>query len=458
MNKHIIKNHYLLKKFKSNIESFPYLKENDKVLVSVSGGVDSVALLILLNELDLFQLITVHINHKLRQESDFDEQFVKDMARDLNIPFRSKSLDPKSKSRKQSLEEWGRKERYLFLKNTLKKDKGHWIMTAHHANDQAETILMNLSRKSGVAGLRGISKEKDKVLRPLLNFTKTDILNFSKEIGLPFQEDKTNHDNTVPRNFLRNKILDTWENEFPEVIQGISRSSNLFCDWSDGLDYMISKFIISDLKVRDKKIVIPCNLLKTIPSIVKIRLIQIITDSTSIQWSKHHMSMLLQFLDKNKSGDFYILSNGWRLLKDRDSIKVQSPSENVNDKTVILERNTPTNFNSYKYEVNLQNNIKKMNYNKNCEIVDWGKLKNTTLKLRLWKHGDTFQPLGMKGHQKISDFLINEKVDCIDKESQSVLTANGKIVWVCGKRISNWVRITQNTNQIAVLSRNMVHQ
>ena len=144
--------------------------------------------------------------------------------------------------------------------------------------------------------------------------------------------------------------------------------------------------------------------------------------------------------------------------RDRDSIKVHSPSGHVNDKDVILERDTPTNFNSYRYEVNIQNNFKKMDYNKNCEIVDWGKLKNTTLKLRLWKQGDTFQPLGMKGHQKISDFLINEKVDCIDKEFQSVLTADGKIVWVCGKRISNWVRITQNTNQIAVLSRNMVRQ
>ena len=456
MKKLLLKNHYLLNKLKSNLEAFPDLKENDRVLVSVSGGVDSVALLVLLNELDLFQLITVHINHKLRQESDFDEQFVKDISRDLKIPFRSKSLDPKSKSRKQSIEEWGRKERYSFLKNTLKKDKGNWIMTAHHANDQAETILMNLSRKSGVSGLRGISKEKDKVLRPLLNFTKTDILNFSKDTGLLFQQDKTNYDNTIPRNFLRNKILDTWENEFPEVIQGISRSSNLFCEWSDGLDYMISEFIISDLKVRDKKIVISYNLLKTIPSIVKIRLIQLITDSTNSQWSKHHMSMLLQFFDKSKSGDFYMLSNGWRLLRDRNSIKVQSPSGHVNDKEVILERDTPTNFNSYRYEVNLQNNFKKTNYNKNCEIVDWEKLKNKTLKLRLWKQGDTFQPLGMKGHQKISDFLINEKVDCIDKEFQSVLTANEKIVWVCGKRISNWVRITQNTNQIAVLSRNMV--
>ena len=181
MKKLSIKNHYLLKKLKSNLKAFPDLKENDRVLVSVSGGVDSVALLVLLNELDLFQLITVHINHKLRNESDFDEQFVRDMSRDLNIPFRSKSLDPKSKPRKQSIEEWGRKERYSFLKNTLIQDKGRWIMTAHHANDQAETILMNLSRKSGVAGLRGISKEKDKVLRPLLNFTKTDILNFSKQ-------------------------------------------------------------------------------------------------------------------------------------------------------------------------------------------------------------------------------------------------------------------------------------
>ena len=456
MKKLLLRNHYLVNKLKSNLESFPDLKENDRVLVSVSGGVDSVALLVLLNELDLFQLITVHINHKLRQESDLDEQFVRDMSRDLNIPFRSKSLDPKSKPRKQSIEEWGRKERYLFLKNILIKDKGHWIMTAHHANDQAETILMNLSRKSGVAGLRGISKQNDKVLRPLLDFTKDDILNFSKEIGLPFKEDKTNQDNTIPRNFFRNRILNTWENEFPEVIQGILRSSNLFCEWFDGLDYMISEFIISDLEVLDKKIVISDNLLKTIPSIVKIRLIQLITDSTSIQWSKHHMSMLLQFLDKSKSGDFHMLSNGWRLLRDRNLIKVQSLSDHLNDKAVILERDTPTNFNNYRYELNLQNNFKIKKYNKNCEIVDWGKLKNTTLKLRLWKQGDTFQPLGMKGHQKISDFLINEKVDCIDKEFQSVLTANEKIVWVCGKRISNWVKITQNTNQIAVLSRNMV--
>ena len=456
MKKLQLKNHHLINKLKSNLEAFPDLKENDRVLVSVSAGVDSVALLVLLNELDLFQLITVHINHKLRHESDFDEQFVRDISRDLNIPFRSKSLDPKNKSRKQSVEEWGRKERYLFLKSTLIKDKGHWIMTAHHANDQAETILMNLTRKSGIAGLRGISKEKDKVLRPLLNFTKTEILNFSKETDLPYQQDETNNDNSIPRNFLRNKILDTWEDQFPEVIQGISRSSNLLCEWSDGLDYMISEFIISGLKVRGKKTLISYNLFKTTPSIVKIRLIQLITDSSNNQWSKHQMSMLLQFLDKSKSGDFYKLSNGWRLLRDRNSIKVQSPLKNVNDKAVILRRNSPTNFNSYRYELNLQNNYKNKNYNKNYEIVDWEKLKNKTLKLRLWKKGDVFQPLGMKGHQKISDFLINEKVDCIDKEFQSVLTANGKIVWVCGKRISNWVRITRNTNQIAVLSRNMV--
>ena len=122
-------------------------------------------------------------------------------------------------------------------------------MTAHHANDQAETILMNLSRKSGVLGLRGISKQKENIIRPLLKFTKADILKFSEENGLLFQEDKTNLDNNIPRNFLRNKILSPWESVFPQVITGISSSSKFFCEWSDGLDLMISKFIIPDFKV-----------------------------------------------------------------------------------------------------------------------------------------------------------------------------------------------------------------
>ena len=126
--------------------------------------------------------------------------------------------------------------------------------------------------------------------------------------------------------------------------------------------------------------------------------------------------------------------------------------------SVIIEKDTPTYFNSYRYEVNLDSSNKNMNYNNNYEIVDWEKLKNTTLKLRLWKKGDVFQPLGMKGHQKVSDFLINQKTDCIEKEFQSVLTANGKIVWVCGKRLSNWAKITKDTNQIAVLSRGKVQR
>ena len=175
------------------------------------------------------------------------------------------------------------------------------------------------------------------------------LINFSKETNLPYQQDKTNYDNTIPRNFLRNKILNTWENKFPEVIRGISRSSKLFCEWSNGLDFMISKFIISELKMREKRLEICHNLLKTMPNIVKIRLIQLITDSTNSQWSRHNMSMLLQFLEKNKSGDFYILSNGWRLLRDRDLIKVQSPPYHVSDKAVILNRDTPTNFNNYRY-------------------------------------------------------------------------------------------------------------
>ena len=116
----------------------------------------------------------------------------------------------------------------------------------------------------------------------------------------------------------------------------------------------------------------------------------------------------------------------------------------------------PVLYNDYKYLLNLGNKEIKDSRKNNFEVVDWSKLKDSQLEIRLWQEGDIFQPLGMDGHQKLSDFLINEKIDRMEKESQSVLTADGEIVWVCGKRLSNWARITKKTTQVAVLSRNLV--
>ncbi len=456
MEKLQIKNDKLFHQFEESLKSFPSLSKNNKIIVSVSGGVDSIVLLTLLVEVNDFQLIVAHINHNLRDDSESDEKFVKDLSKKLNLPFYCRSLKPDSRDKKYSLEEWARLERYAFLEDTFNKEKGDWIMTAHHANDQSETILMNLTRKSGIAGLRGIARQKNKILRPMIDISKRDIRDFSDRIELSFKEDKSNLNKAIPRNFLRHEILKPWENRFPEVIASILKSSNYFNEWSDGLDNLISRFIIPSLKISNNTIEIPIDLLNTLPSIVKIRLIRLLSLSYEEQWSKHSLDMLNQFLSKSSIGDIFVLENGWRLLYDRNFIKIQKNRNTVNNIPVKLKLDTPIIYNHYKYELNLENQSTKDIKTSNYEVVDWGKLIDRKLEIRCWRKGDVFQPLGMKGHQKISDFLINEKVDCLEKENQSVLTADGEIIWVCGKRLSNTVKITRATNEVAVLSRGIV--
>ena len=247
-----------------------------------------------------------------------------------------------------------------------------------------------------------------------------------------------------------------WENKLPEVIGGISKSSQYFIEWRDGLDSLISKFIIPDIKTKNNKIEIPIKILRSLPKIVGIRLIQLLSFSDNDQWSKHHMLMLRQFIDKGLIGDFHILENGWRLLHDRYVIKMQNDPIIINKESVKIQLDIPVFYNDYRYVLNLGNKENQDSKKNNYEVVDWSKLQNSQLEIRLWNEGDVFQPIGMNGHQKLSDFLINEKIDCMDKESQTVITADGEIVWVCGKRLSNWARITKDTTQVAVLSRNLV--
>ena len=456
MNKTLFKYSPFYKKFQDQINTFQELSKGDRVIVSVSGGLDSITLLLLLHELDYFNLVVVHVNHKMRIESDHDEIFVKELCDDLRVPFYQKSLEPKKRNKKHSIEEWARNERYSFLNDIIIIKECKWIMTAHHKNDQVETILMNLSRQTGVNGLRGIAKERDKILRPMLEFSKKDIRDFAKKVGYGYCEDLTNLDTSIPRNFLRHNILMPWEKESPEVINGISKSSKYFKEWRDGLDYLILKFIFPSLETKNENFLFPINILRENPNLIRMRLIQLMTDEGNDQWSKHSILMLNQFLDKSTTGDFHFLHNGWRILHDRDTFIIQKSLNIVNKESVKLYLDTPVFHNNYKYVLELVDKKISPSRNKDKETLDWSKLRHTQLEIRLWEAGDTFQPLGMNGRQKISDFLINEKVDRLEKESQSVLTANGKIVWVCGKRISDWAKITKNTKKIAILSRNLI--
>ena len=440
------------KLFKTELFSLKYLEKNDKIIVSASGGLDSTVLLFLLQSINNYKIIVAHVDHAIRKDSINDKIFVESLCKDLNVPFFSKTLNPSSKSKKDSPEQWARKERYEYLRILYNESESDWIMTGHHCNDNAETVLMNLSRQAGVNGLTGIPQKNGKIIRPLLPFENFLLFDFAERVGLPFKKDSTNSDVSIPRNFIRRKVLKPWHSKVPSLIKGIYKSTQYFKKWKQSLDHLLIKFIISKLAIFDDRIEIPLNLINDLPNLGKIRLIQLLFYKEKKLWSKHDLKMLGQFLNRASVGKTFSLINNWSLLHDRGLIIAKrNIKTDLKDEMSIIPNETVF-FCNMIYNIVLKKNQVNFSNSKNQEIVDWSKFKNKKLKIRLWTEGDVFQPLGMKNKQKISDFLINEKIDNISKRTQSVLTVNGDIAWVCGLRISDWVKITKNTKHKALLT------
>ena len=327
--KNLIQSDPIFSRIQNELNNFADLNKGDGILLAVSAGLDSMALFFIINEINLFDLKIAHVNHGLRSNSEKDEKFVANICDYFSLSFYSKQLDPSTMNKGESVEQWARIERYSFLKNTAKISHCRWIMTAHHGNDQAETILMNLSKKSGISGLRGIAKQRNNIIRPLLGFRKKELTEFVKKAGIPFREDFTNMDISIPRNFIRHKVVKPWEAEFQNIIMGIHESANHFSDWKEGLDYLICKTLLPKVQQSDKRIEISLKDFKSLPKMVKIRLIQILTSENENElWSKHRIKMLYSFLQKDKIGNQISLKNGWSLLRDRKSIIGEKEKKN----------------------------------------------------------------------------------------------------------------------------------
>jgi len=455
-NKKLIQRDSIFNKFTDELATFSDLKKENRIIIAVSGGMDSMALFSLLHSREKFDLVIAHVNHHLRGDSNKDESLVQRACRSLDIPFFSTSLNPGKIKKGESVEQWGRNHRYRFFNEVMEKTKANWVMTAHHGNDQVETVLMNLSRQTGISGLCGIGEQTKNVLRPLLGFTKKELTDFVMRNEIPFREDSTNSELSNPRNFIRHKVVNPWEKNTQNLVMGIQSSVNHFSEWKDALDYFIMETLFPQIHQSVNRFDIPIKMTQSLPNMVKVRLVQLLIEVTYHErWSKHQMELLKSFFNKEEVGNQHILPNGWKLLRDRKSIigreKVHQPTKYP----VKLVPGHPVDFNDYRYELVLSRQ-EKSDTTQNQEQVDWTLLKDRRLEIRAWTDGDFFQPLGMEGHQKISDFLINEKVDQFTKESQAVLTANGEIIWVCGKRIADWIKLTPHTQETAVLNRTFI--
>lgn len=239
----------LEEKVLETINKYHLIEENDHIVLGVSGGPDSTCLFHIFLELQKqinFTFVVCHINHKIREEADLDEQYVEKMCKIHSIPFyveRVKVIDI-AKKEKIGTEEMGRKVRYEFFNNILKKENANKIATAHTKNDLSETVLMNLLRGTGLSGLKGIEpKREDKYIRPLIECEKQEIDEYCKENNLNPRIDKTNFDNTYTRNKIRNKLIPYLKEEFnPSIIESLARMSEIISNEDQYIENLTKKY------------------------------------------------------------------------------------------------------------------------------------------------------------------------------------------------------------------------
>jgi len=417
-----------------------------RLLVALSGGCDSVALLHLCQKLKRklgTDVYAVHVNHGLRKASSMEELFVKDLCKKWEIDLEV-FYPLRKRGKGENIEMWARGVRYEAYEVARKKFNCNWVLTAHHGNDQVETILMHLNAGCSVKGLQGIPTQNNYILRPLLIFSQTSIETYVKDNDLNFVEDKSNWDLSIQRNFIRHEIVNRWFQNTDQLVSRFGELSRQAVDAVIRMDAVISKLANQAVKKENGQILLMDEQFDFLSKKQLVRLTKFIIGENMISWRRHRWETLSQWFRKAKIGSILELNLDWTVLRDRNCwVLIHGDLKPVN-----LFIDTKGRFGTDGYTLTL-NKIESpiINTDPFYEIIDGKAVEGKNLILRSWHKGDIFQPLGMVGHKKVSDFLIDEKVNRFSKMQQLVLTANDEIIWICGRRLGDLAKITDSTTE-----------
>ena len=410
----------MLTHFKKHIDqNFLKLKEN-KFLLAHSGGVDSSVLFDLFLKLDL-QFGLVHCNFNLRgNESEDDYNFVKEIADSNKKIFFYKKFNTIKYStlNKKSIQLSARELRYNFFLKILEKENYKYIVTAHHLNDQLETFLINSSRGSGLKGIIGIPSKNNNLLRPLLIFSKDQILDYAKKNKIKWREDSSNKENKYLRNFIRNKIIKDWIKYDPELINKFSNTLKNLNSTHEAFKVIIKKFK-KDYFVENGN-----GYYISIKELTKLNPIDFYLFQLFEAYGYSNTKDLSNLI--NSQSGKYLLSKSHRLTKGRE-VLILSKIKNLSKDEFYW--NLKKSFN-IPIELKI---VKNNNFDNKTISLNKNDLK-LPLIVRKWKIGDFFYPKGMKGKKKISKYFKDEKFDINQKENQWLLCSGDNILWVIGKR------------------------
>ena len=436
----------MLALFQEHIAQQKLFQKEERILLAFSAGIDSVVLAELLLA-SKFQIGIAHVNFQLRgKESDENENFAKAFAAKHSLAFYSIRFDTEdfAAQEKISIQMAARKLRYDWFESIRLQEHYDSIATAHHLSDSIETFFINVSRGTGIAGLHGISLHINNIKRPLLPFTKKEITAYAEKNKVEWQEDSSNQKDVYLRNQIRHHIIPEFEkinpsfaNQMDELLLEISEVEKIKNNWLSDLQQI-------GLEKKDGHIRISIDWLKSLTQ-GKYFLSQTLK---SFGFSITSSNDCWKALDKQSGIQFFSASH--RLVKDRDYLLIETLSEEQ-----LAQQAAATHFLWQPSQMVLDLGPFMIEGIESTSVPDFNQLRSNQaclnadllefpLQIRKWQAADSFQPLGMQGNKKLSDFFIDEKFSLIEKDNTFVMVSGTDIVWVIGHRISEKYKVNHN--------------
>lgn len=451
--------HLFEQRFEEFLRAEALVSYGETMLLAVSGGIDSMVMMRLFSSIREAWHVTlhvVHVNHQLRgEESIADELFVKAAAQSLGLPFHNKRVETLQYKKDEHLskQEAARELRYQFFEETRTNVSAASVATAHNADDNAETVLMNALRGAGVRGLAGIPvrREQGKIIRPLLFAHRNEIEEYAKRDNIQYRYDSSNDSLEYKRNYLRHNVIPLLKAEVhPEIVSSLNRISFVMRQ----LDEQIQKEVrerwhtFCQAGANDQALLnIPVLLSQ--PLFLQEEIIATLLRHKEVELTADKVLSILQ-LCSHPTGHSLQLSGSMTVYRDRGSLVFTSTRR---PHSFVHPVSVGSAYTFEEFQFSLSGAIEapeKFGQGKGVEFVDAEKL-GARLILRNWNNGDWFIPLGMHSKKKLSDFFIDEKVPLYEKKAIPVLESDGSIVWVCGRRLDERFKVTTDTRAVVKL-------
>lgn len=436
----------LLDRFKDYCIDNELFTSVDKVLLAVSGGRDSMLMATLFLEAQIAVEIA-HCNFGLRgRESDEDGILVRNFARQHGIPFHLKNFDTVSyaETHKISIQMAARDLRYAWFNDLARELNCRYIAVAQHKSDHVETVLLNLTRGTGLQGLQGIKSKRGNIIRPLLFLTAAEVTNAVEELKVPFRDDSSNFSTKYARNKIRLDIIPQFESLNTDFIDTMDKNIQRFQE-----NYVLLQSFIDPLRSQlfETDTGEGWKIKKEDLSRQSMPLLYALFEPFG--FSKMTLQDLLQALASNAESGRIFESNKYQLLLDRTYVLLKKKDRLATElevsedaKVIVWLDKTFEILLSEHTEICPDVQVAQIDYNR---LI-------FPLKVRSWQEGDTFYPLGMRGKKKLSDYFVDRKISLFDKKNIAIwVNGNGEIMWISGYRLDDRYKITDNTQKVLTL-------